>query len=198
MSSEDDVFLKTFTQMIEVLTKIDTTLDSLKKTIENIHLSIDGLGTGLTNINSQLTNLGNKVEALSTKVEKMPKQPTAEKAVKEKAVKEKAKAEKGKVKTTTKEVIADAAQYTHTTDAQHPIFVDLTKKINETAKFKEAGEILIEALEQIETSFSFSRVFYEIRRIGNGLIRKGDNDFQASDKQDILEKAKDWETRLSA
>lgn len=193
MSSEDDVFLKTFTQMIEVLTKIDTTLDSLKKTVENIHLSIDGLGTGLTNINSQLTNLGNKVEALSTKVEKMPKQPTAEKAVKEKA-----KAEKGKVKTTTKEVIADAAQYTHTTDAQHPIFVDLTKKINETAKFKEAGEILIEALEQIETSFSFSRVFYEIRRIGNGFIRKGDNDFQASDKQDLLEKAMDWEKRLIA
>ena len=190
MSSEDDVFLKTFTQMIEVLTKIDTTLDSLKKTVENIHLSIDGLGTGLTNINSQLTNLGNKVEALSTKVEKMPKQPTAEK--------EKPKAEKGKVKTTTKEVIADAAQYTHATDAQHPIFVDLTKKINEAAKFKEAGEILIEALEQIESSFSFSRVFYEIRRIGNGFIRKGDNDFQASDKQDLLEKAMDWEKRLSA
>ncbi|NPE06876.1 MAG: hypothetical protein GNW80_01225 [Asgard group archaeon] len=186
MSSEDDVFLKTFTQMIEVLTKIDTTLDSLKKTVENIHLSIDGLGTGLTNINSQLTNLGNKVETLSTKVEKMPKQPTAEKVVKEKA------------KTTTKEVIADAAQYTTTTDAQHPIFVDLTKKINESEKFKEAGEILIEALEQIESSFSFSRVFYEIRRIGNGLIRKGDNDFQASDKQDLLEKAMDWETRLSA
>jgi uncharacterized protein YoxC len=193
MSSEDDVFLKTFTQMIEVLTKIDTTLDSLKKTVENIHLSIDGLGTGLTNINSQLTNLGNKVEDLSMKVEKMPKQPTAEKVVKEKV-----KAEKGKVKTTTKEVIADAAQYTHTTDAQHPIFVDLTKKINETTKFKEAGEILIEALEQIESSFSFSRVFYEIRRIGNGFIRKGDNDFQASDKQEILEKAMDWEKRLSA
>jgi len=185
MSSEDDVFLKTFTQMIEVLTKIDTTLDSLKKTVENIHLSIDGLGTGLTNINSQLTNLGNKVEALSKKVEKMPKQPTAEKVVKEKP-----KAEKGKAKTSTKEVIADAAQ--------HPIFVDLTKKINEAAKFKEAGEILIEALEQIESNFSFSRVFYEIRRIGNGFIRKGDNDFQASDKQDLLEKAMDWEKRLSA
>lgn len=189
MSSEDDVFLKTFTQMIEVLTKIDTTLDSLKKTVENIHLSIDGLGTGITNINSQLTNLGNKVETLSTKIKKMPKQPAAEKVVKAKA---------DKAKTTTKEVIADAAQYTTTTDAQHPIFVDLTKKINEAEKFKEAGEILIEALEQIESSFSFSRVFYEIRRIGNGLIRKGDNEFQASDKQDILEKAVDWETRLSA
>ena len=191
MSSEDDVFLKTFTQMIEVLTKIDTTLDSLKKTVENIHLSIDGLGTGITNINSQLTNLGNKVETLSTKIEKMPKQPAAEKVVKEKT-----KAEKGKI--STREVIADAAQYTTTTDAQHPIFVDLTKKINAAEKFKEAGEILIEALEQIESSFSFSRVFYEIRRIGNGLIRKGDNEFQASDKQDLLEKAMDWETRLSA
>jgi len=192
MSSEDDVFLKTFTQMIEVLTKIDSTLDSLKKTVENIHLSIDGLGTGLTNINSQLNNLGSQVEALSTKVEKMPAQPITGKIVEEKSKTTKAE------KATTKEVIADAAQYTTTTDAQHPIFVDLIKKINEAEKFKEAGEILIEALEQIESSFSFSRVFYEIRRIGNGLIRKGDNDFQASDKQDILEKAKDWETRLSA
>lgn len=193
MSSEDDVFLKTFTQMIEVLTKIDTTLDSLKKTVENIHLSIDGLGTGITNINSQLTNLGNKVETLSTKIQKMPKQPAAEKVAKEKT-----KVAKEKGKPSTKEVIADAAQYTTTTDAQHPIFVDLTKKINAAEKFKEAGEILIEALEQIESSFSFSRVFYEIRRIGNGLIRKGDNEFQASDKQDLLEKAVDWETRLSA
>ncbi|MCK5157847.1 MAG: hypothetical protein KAJ76_00045 [Candidatus Heimdallarchaeota archaeon] len=185
MSSEDDVFLKTFTQMIEVLTKIDTTLDSLKKTVESIHLSIDGLGTGITNINSQLTNLGNKVETLSTKIQKMPKQPAAEKVVKEKI-----KVAKEKGKPSTKEVIADAAQ--------HPIFVDLTKKINAAEKFKEAGEILIEALEQIESSFSFSRVFYEIRRIGNGFIRKGDNEFQASDKQDLLEKAVDWETRLSA
>jgi len=193
MSSEDDVFLKTFTQMIEVLTKIDTTLDSLKKTVENIHLSIDGLGTGLTNINSQLTNLGTKVEALSTKVEKMPKQPKADKAVEEKI-----KATKAKAKTTTKEVIADAAQYTHTTDAQHPIFVDLIKKINEAAKFKEVGEFLIEALEQIESSFSFSRVFYEIRRIGNGFIRKGDNDFQSDDRLDLLEKVMDWEKRLIA
>lgn len=194
MSSEDDVFLKTFTQMIEVLTKIDSTLDSLKKTVENIQLSIDGLGTGLTNINSQLNNLGTKVDALSTKVEKMPKQPKAEKVVEEKSKATKAE----KAKTTTKEVIAEAAQYTHTSDAQHPIFVDLTKKINEATKFKEVGEFLIEALEQIESSFSFSRVFYEIRRIGNGLIRKGDNDFQANDKQDLLEKVMDWEQRLSS
>jgi len=186
MSSEDDVFLKTFTQMIDILTKIDSSLESLKKTVENIHLSIDGLGTGLTNINSQLSNLSTKMESLSTKVKEIPKETkTVEKPKPE------------KTKTSTKEVIADAAQYAHTGEAQHPIFVDLTKKINEAEKFKDVGEILIEALEQIESSFSFSRVFYEIRRIGNGLIRKGDNEFQTNDKMDLLEKVIEWEQRLS-
>ena len=87
--------------------------------------------------------------------------------------------------------------YVQSSSAKHPIFVDLTNRINEATKFKEVGEILIEALEQIEANFSFSRVFYEIRRIGNSLIRKGDNDFPSNERIDLTEKILDWEQRLA-
>ena len=62
MSSEDDIFLKTFNQMIDILKGIGTSIELLKKTVEVIQLSIDGLGAGLTNINTNITELNNKLD----------------------------------------------------------------------------------------------------------------------------------------
>lgn len=193
MSSEDDIFLKTFNQMIDILKGIGTSIELLKKTVEVIQLSIDGLGTGLTNINTNIIELNNKFDSLTktlgnstissqqsmkTKVEKAPD------------------TKKAKISTKAQETVMTETSFSGTSTAQHPIFIDLLNKINECDSYKDVGETLIESLEQIESSFSFSRVFYEIRRIGNSLIRKGTADFTSKDKLELTEKIVDWENRL--
>jgi hypothetical protein len=187
MSSDDDIFLKTFNQMIGVLNGIQTTLDLLKKTLEVIQLSIDGLGTGLTNINNNVIELNNKFSSISETLSQPVTQPVATKAAATNTTTSKKK----------KAAATPPVQITPSTTPQHPIFIDLLNKINEVNTYKEVGEALIESLDQIESSFSFSRVFYEIRRIGNSLIRKGTSDFPPNDKLELSEKLLDWETRLS-
>ncbi len=193
MSSEDDIFLKTFTQMIEILKTMNTSIDLIRKSVEVIQLSIDGLGTGLTNVNAQLDKLNNKFDDLSNKLESTPVH-TPTKVTETKATATPTKKKETKAVSPGPAVSSPMPQ---SSSAQHPIFIDLVKKINETAKFKEVGEALIESLEQIESSFSFSRVFYEIRRIANSLIRKGDNDFPPNDRLELVEKILDWEQRLA-
>ena len=194
MSADDDVFLKTFSQMIEVLTEINKKLESIKKSIDVILPSIDGLGAGLTNINNQLSDLNTQVNVLPNKLkdsigsakpvkEVVEKLPTKIKAAKEETPKEVPK--------------KDAVPVSTSVEAKHPIFIDLMKKVNESESFKEVGNLLLEALEQIESSFSFSRAFYEIRREGNDLIRKGTSEFPANEKLEIQQKILDWEKRLS-
>lgn len=194
MSSDDDIFLKTFNQMIDILKGIGTSIELLKKTAEVIQLSIDGLGTGLTNINTNITELNNKFDSLTKTLSNsaittfQPSKLTkAEKASDSKKTKINAKIE---------ETVTPATSLSGTSTAQHPIFIDLLSKISESGSYKEVGEFLIESLEQIESSFSFSRVFYEIRRIANSLIRKGTADFTAKDKLELNEKIVDWESRL--
>jgi hypothetical protein len=191
MSSDDDIFLKTFKQMIDALNGIQTTLDLLKKSLEVIQLSMDGLGTGLTNINSSILELNNKFTSFSESLSK-----TTPQIVQQPETKPKQKATTKK-KESKKEADKIPQQVTPHTSPQHPIFIDIINKINEVTTYKDVGEILIEALDQIETTFSFSRVFYEIRRIGNSLIRKGASDFPANDKLELTEKLLDWETRLA-
>ena len=194
MSNEDDVFLKTFTQMIDVLKTIHLTIDSLKKSVEIIQMSIDGLGTGLTNANTNLTEINSKFDSLSKKLEKSTTaRPTQ---VEKKIEKELVKAKSKSVKKGATPVVEASPVSIQPSAAEHPIFVNLNNKINGATSYKEVGDLLIEALEQIESSFSFSRVFYEIRRIGNSLIRKGEKDIPPGDKMEILEKLIDWEKRL--
>ncbi|NHJ46870.1 MAG: hypothetical protein FK733_03695 [Asgard group archaeon] len=191
MSSDDDIFLKTFKQMIDALNGIQTTLDLLKKSIDVIQLSIDGLGTGLTDINTNILELNNKFASFSDSLSKATPQPVQQPVVK---TKQKATSKKKESKEESK---TEPQQVVPLTAAQHPIFIDLLNKLNEVGTFKEVGELLIESLDQIESTFSFSRVFYEIRRIGNSLIRKGTSDFPPQDKLELNEKLLDWETRLS-
>ncbi|NHK31996.1 MAG: hypothetical protein FK730_11630 [Asgard group archaeon] len=194
MSTDDDIFLKTFNQMIDILKGIGTSIELLKKTVEVIQLSIDGLGTGLTSINNNIMELNSKVDSLTNTLSES-KISTSQPSVVKQA--EKAPVSK-KTKTTPKTKEADAPEpsLTRPSTSQHPIFIDLLNKINESGTYKEVGESLIESLEQIESSFSFSRVFYEIRRIGNSLIRKGSTDFPPKDKLELTEKLLDWESRL--
>jgi hypothetical protein len=193
MSTDDDIFLKTFNQMIDILKGIGTSIELLKKTVEVIQLSIDGLGTGLTSLNSNVVELNNKVDSLTNTLSESKistSQPSVVKKADKAPVSKKTKTPKTKVTETPEPSLARPST------SQHPIFIDLLNKINECDTFKEVGESLIEALEQIESSFSFSRVFYEIRRIGNSLIRKGSADFPANDKLELTEKLLDWESRL--
>ncbi|MBN1328560.1 MAG: hypothetical protein JXA54_03715 [Candidatus Heimdallarchaeota archaeon] len=189
MSSEDDIFLKTFNQMITVLNELHTTIKLLKKSVEVIQLSIDGLGSGLTDINAQLLELNKKFDvsiklnSTSTSYE--------QKQTEKKPEKTPTKAETQKVE------IKSSALSPSSSNAHHPIFINLINKINNASSHKEVGDILIEGLELIESSFSFSRVFYEIRRIGNSLIRKGESDFTPNDKMELIEKIIDWETRVT-
>ncbi|HUT82202.1 MAG TPA: hypothetical protein VMZ29_13455 [Candidatus Bathyarchaeia archaeon] len=186
MSNEDDIFLKTFNQMITVLDELHTTIKLLKKSVEVIQLSIDGLGTGLTDINNQLSELNKKFE-VSIKLQSTTS-ASDQKQVEKKSEKVSTKVETQKV---------EAKPSALSSNANHPIFIDLINKINNASNHKEVGEILIEGLELIESSFSFSRVFYEIRRIGNSLIRKGESNFPPNDKMELIEKIIDWESRVS-
>jgi len=189
MSSEDDIFLKTFNQMIEVLNSLHVTIKSLKKTTEVIQLSIDGLGTGLTDVNTNISELCKKFDSISTTLQSTTA-PSPMK-VEKKPVKAS--------KTPAKKVVASQVEpvaISSSTNVSNPIFIDLVKNINEAGTYKEVGELLVESLDQIESTFSFSRVFYEIRRIGNSLIRKGEKEFPANDKIELIEKIVDWEQRL--
>lgn len=191
MSADDDVFLKTFSQMIEVLTEINTKLESIKKSIDVILPSIDGLGAGLTNINNQLSDLNTQINVLPNKLKDSigSTQPIKEVKVEKPTT---------KTKPSKKELPKKAETPAPTSvEAQHPLFIDLMKKVTEAESFKAVGNILLEALEEIENTFSFSRAFYEIRREGNDLIRKGTSEFSANDKLEIQQKILDWEERLS-
>ncbi|MHA1221407.1 MAG: hypothetical protein ACTSQB_06715 [Candidatus Heimdallarchaeota archaeon] len=189
MSSEDDIFLKTFNQMIEVLNSLHVTIKSLRKTTEVIQLSIDGLGTGLTDVNTNISELCKKFDSISTTLQST----TAPSPIK--VEKKPVKASKTPAKKAVASQVEPVA-ISSSTDVSNPIFIDLVKKINEAETYKEVGELLVESLDQIESTFSFSRVFYEIRRIGNSLIRKGEKEFPANDKIEQIEKIVDWEQRL--
>ena len=196
MSSEDDIFLKTFNQMIETLQSIQKSIDLMKKTAEMIQQSINGLSNRLSNINSHLIELNNKFDnflqkPISTFTPPRESQP----ASKQKEVEVSSKAKKAEA-SQMKEAYKAATPWTQSTGAQHPIFIDLIKKINEVSNYKEVGDILLEALSKIEANFSFSRIFYEIRRIGNSLIRKGDTEITTNDKMDLIESILEWEKRV--
>ncbi len=199
MQNEDDIFLKTFTQMNNLLKTIQLTLDSLKKTAEIIQLSIDGLGTGLTDLNNNIVDLKQNLEVFTSKFETLgsTKISTPEKVQKKqtKPKPQKVKAETGKGAAIPEKAPTQDVRPS-TSAAQHPIFIDLVKKINEATSYKEIGTLLIDSLDQIESNFSFSRVFYEIRRVGNGLIRKGEKDMPPNDKMELIETILDWEGRL--
>ncbi|NHJ03391.1 MAG: hypothetical protein EAX90_01085 [Candidatus Heimdallarchaeota archaeon] len=197
MSSDDDIFLKTFNEMINILKEVNSNINSIKNSMEVILPSIDGLGAGLTNINTQLSDLTKKIETLSKDIIKIS-EVSETKVISEKKP-EKQISSKQKIETISpKETPTETpVQRSYTGTPQHPIFIDLVKKINESSTFKEAGEVLVNALEQIESSFSFSRVFYEIRRYGNSLIRKGTNDITPNDRLELAEKVLDWENRLA-
>ncbi|MHA1124466.1 MAG: hypothetical protein ACTSO7_01755 [Candidatus Heimdallarchaeota archaeon] len=194
MSADDDVFLKTFSQMIEVLTEINTKLESIKKSIDVVLPSIDGLGAGLTNINNQLSDLNTQINVLPNKIKDSIGSAKPVKEVIEKpSPKTKAKTKATKEDASKKEEVPVSTLV----EVKHPIFIDLVKKVTKAESFKEVGNVLLEALEQIENTFSFSRAFYEIRREGNDLIRKGTSEFPANDKLEIQQKILDWENRLS-
>ncbi|MHA1186715.1 MAG: hypothetical protein ACTSXA_07645 [Candidatus Heimdallarchaeota archaeon] len=192
MSTDDDIFLKTFSQMIEVLTEINTKLESIKKSIDVILPSIDGLGAGLTNINNQLSDLNTQVNVLPNKLKDSigSTKPVREVVAEKPPTKTKASKKGGAPK-------KEETPVSTSVEAKHPIFIDLMKKVTEAESFKEVGNVLLEALDQIEGSFSFSRAFYEIRREGNDLIRKGTSEFPANDKLEIQQRILDWEKRLS-
>lgn len=191
MSSDDDIFLKTFNEMINILKEVNSNINSIKNSMEVILPSIDGLGAGLTNINTQLSDLTKKVETLSKDIIKISEVPET-KVISEKKPEKQIPSEQ-KIETPAE----TSVQRSYTGTPQHPIFIDLVKKVNESSTFKEAGEVLVSALEQIESSFSFSRVFYEIRRYGNSLIRKGTNDITSNERLEMAEKILDWENRLA-
>ena len=198
MSNEDDIFLTTFNQMIEQLKELNKNIVAIKKSVEGILPSIDGLGVGLTNVNNQVNTLSKKFDDLTNNLSEIQLTQVSTPEVKEKTPKKTVSSKKEKVvEKATKEVSEPSIQPSHTGSPQHPIFIDLYKRVNEASNFKEVGEILIEALEQIESNFSFSRVFYEIRRIGNSLIRKGENDIPPNEKVELSEKILDWEARLA-
>ena len=197
MSQDDDIFLKTFNEMIELLKDMNNNLVEIKKSVEVVLPSIDGVGAGITNMNTQIIELKKQIIHLSDEILEISTEsiPESKSRVKSKPL-AKEKIEKKSETKETKTEPAPATMATHTTP-QHPIFIDIQNKINESSKFKEIGEILIAGLEQIETNFSFSRVFYEIRRVGNSLIRKGQKDIPPKEKLEILEKLLDWESRVS-
>lgn len=198
MSNEDDIFLTTFNKMIEQLKELNSNIVSIKKSVEVIVPSLDGLGAGLTSINSQLNDLTKKFDALSIDLSKSQATQVSTPVTKAKPSKEEKIAKKERFPTKAPQQTSEPSiQPSHTGSPQHPIFIDLYKRMNEASNFKQVGETLIEALEQIESSFSFSRVFYEIRRLGNSFIRKGENDIPPNDKIELSEKILDWETRLA-
>ncbi len=198
MSTEDDIFLTTFNKMIEQLNELNSNIAAIRKSIEVIVPSIDGLGTGFTNISSQLNDLTKKFDVLSTNISKTQSTKVFTPVAKEKPSKKEQVTKKEQPPAKAPQQASEPSiQPSHTGSPQHPIFIDLFQKMNESTNFKQVGETLIEALEQIETSFSFSRVFYEIRRIGNSFIRKGENDFPPKEKIGLSEKILDWEARLS-
>ena len=194
MSSDDDIFLKTFNEMITILKEVNNNIISIKENMEDILPSIDGLGAGLTNIKTQLSDLARKMDTLSNDIKSTAKDTTT--APISKKVPEKV-AESKKKDTIEKVEKIQPSIMPHANTPQHPIFIDLSNKINEVATFKEAGDILVDALEQIESNFSFSRVFYEIRRYGNSLSRKGTNEISPNERLEITEKILDWEQRLT-
>ena len=198
MSNDDDIFLTTFNKMIEQLNELNSNIVAIKKSVEVIVPSIDGLGAGLTSINSQLNDLTKKFDALSTNLSKSPPTKVSTPIAKERPSKKVQVTKKEQPPTKEPQKASEPSiQPSHTGSPQHPIFIDLFQKMNEASNFKLVGETLIEALEQIETNFSFSRVFYEIRRIGNSYIRKGEKDFPPKEKTELSEKILDWEARLS-
>ena len=196
MSNEDDIFLTTFNTMIEQLKELNNNIVAIKKSVEEILPSMDGLGAGLTNANNKINDLNKKFDKLSTELSNMQvAKPSSPEPVQ--SAKKSPPPKKGKQPDTPpKQESEPAIQPQHIGSPQHPIFIDLYKKVNEATNFKEVGEILIESLEQIESSFSFSRAFYEIRRIGNSFIRKGEKEMPPKEKVELSEKILDWETRL--
>ena len=77
MSSDDDIFLKTFNEMITILKEVNNNIILIKDSMEVILPSIDGLGAGLTNINTQLSDLTKKIDILSNDIKTTAKERTA-------------------------------------------------------------------------------------------------------------------------
>jgi uncharacterized phage infection (PIP) family protein YhgE len=216
MSKEEDIFLKTFNEMIGQLKELNSEIKAIKESVAVILPSIDGLGTGLTNLKNQLNLLSSNLntslsepinhlgEQLSSDLDEIKdillKTQTFEKttsAPKQPVKKPKAEPEpKKQIATKTTPASDVRPQASISSGPQHPIFIDLINKINEATKFKEVGELLVSSLDQIESSFSFSRVFYEIRRTGNSLIRKGQADFPPNERLELTENILEWEKRL--
>ncbi|MFW9923479.1 MAG: hypothetical protein ACFFDW_09375 [Candidatus Thorarchaeota archaeon] len=195
MSNEDDIFLKTFNEMITLLKDMNSNIVAIKKSVEVILPSIDGLGAGLTDTNDQLTDLCRRIDNLSKNITQIP--ATSKSDVKQVVVEKPPTTKVEKPATpAVSSTMEPSVKLAHGSNPQHPIFVDLVNKINEAKKYIEVGDSLINSLEQIESSFSFSRVFYEIRKSGNSLIRKGDTDIPPKEKLDLIEKLIDWESRL--
>lgn len=230
LEKEEDIFLKTFNQMIELLKEVNTNIASLKDNFELTLNSINGLGAGLTKINSQLTTLSEKIEStitpsadsssvdvlhedlvkisstlddLSNNLSDIATAPTSVPVAKEKTKKappvsakpEKAQPVKESKPTPSPQAVS-RPQWGETSRFQHAIFIELNKKITAATSYEEIGETLLTALEEIEKNFSFSRVFYEIRREANSFKRKGETEMPANEKMELSEKLLDWEKRL--
>lgn len=227
MATEDDIFLKTFQEMINILKSIQSDFSSFKKTIDVLLPTIDGLGKGLSNIQNELTTISGKLDNLVTSsknsdlstlqkdvsqilskfdqlVEQGGVQTIVKKPTQSKPKKEPIKQPTKKPTTSAPEPASQKAsaakdvrpQWSQSRGPDHPVFIDLTKKIKEATTFKEVGELLDDTMDQIESKFSFSRVFYEIRKFGNSLSRKGQEEMPPNEKLEVLEKIKDWEERL--
>ena len=197
MSNEDDIFLTTFNTMIEQLKELNSNIIAIKNSVEEILPSMDGLGAGLTNANNKIHDLNKKFDKLSNDLAKIQVAKPSQPEIVQSAIKSQPPKKEKQPEAVPQKEPEPTIQPTHSGSPQHPIFIDLYTKVNEATNFKEVGEILIESLEQIESSFSFSRVFYEIRRIGNSLIRKGEKDIPSKEKVELSEKILDWESRLS-
>jgi len=197
MSNDEDIFLKTFNEMIGLLTKIGKSIDIIKDSIETLLPSIDGLGKGLTNINTQISDLNKRIDSISHQIDDSVSAIQSSQIIERKIETKESDKKPPKTAKKAEAQVTGSTESVMPSNAEHPIFIDLVKKINEASSFKEIGELLIESLEQIESTFSFSRVFYEIRRIGNSLVRKGDGDISPNDKMELIEKLIDWENRLN-
>ncbi|MBD3192054.1 MAG: hypothetical protein GF308_15510 [Candidatus Heimdallarchaeota archaeon] len=228
LEKEEDIFLKTFNQMIELLKEVNTNIASLKDNFELTLNSINGLGAGLTKVNSQLTalsekiesaitspsdspsveilhedlvNIGSKLDNLSSNLSKISAAPSpVAKQPKQEAVPASTKSKKASpVKESSVPPAQQAVsrpQWGETSRFQHAIFIELNKKITAATTYEEIGDTLLTSLEQIEKNFSFSRVFYEIRREANSFKRKGETEMPANEKMELSERLLDWEKRL--
>jgi DNA repair exonuclease SbcCD ATPase subunit len=228
MSAEEDIFLKTFSQMIKLLEELNSNIEAIKKSLEMTLPSIDEMGKGLTDVRTDLqslsTNLNQMLSSeeatsfspdqlhqdLQTVIQRLddinnnfissataapsasPQQP--QKVEQQPAKQSVSQPVKSAEPSSKKEDIRP--HWPEPTEPEHPVFITLINKINAISNYKEIGETLIDSLEQIESKFSFSRVFYEIRRIANSYIRKGEKEIPAEEKVELSDKIRDWEERL--